>query len=111
MGRGHGRLGLRRLPPREAAEREAGFFSCDGPREPVADLDEGADEVLVATSCKKPGNDGHRATASAANGHVTLDLRLVAAAATEAYTVAGLLAVLGSLCSLRHPDEVVADLD
>ena len=29
---------------REAAEREAGFFSCDGPREPVADLDESADD-------------------------------------------------------------------
>ena len=92
---------------REAAEREAGFFSCDGPREPVTDLDDGADDLLVATSCKKPGNDGYRATASAADGFVTRNLTV--AAATRELTVAGLVAVWESLSAAA--DRLVADLE
>jgi hypothetical protein len=92
---------------REAAEREAGFFSCEGPREPVTDLDDDPDDFVVATSCKKPGNDGYRATASAADGFVTRNLTV--AAATRELTVAGLLAVWESLSATS--DQLVADLE
>ena len=96
---------------REAAEREAGFFSCDGPRQPVTQLDQGDDDqgdddLAEATSCRKPGNDGYRATASAADGFVTRNLTV--AAATRELTVAGLLAVWESLSATS--DQLVADL-
>jgi hypothetical protein len=91
---------------RDAAEREAGFFSCDGPREPVTELDDGDDDFLEATSCRKPGNDGYRATASASDGFVTRNLTV--AAASRELTVAGLVAVWESLSTTA--DQLATDL-
>jgi hypothetical protein len=90
---------------RSAAEREAGFLSCDGPRRPVALPDTG-DRLLVATSCRKPGFDGFRATASASDGLVSRNLTV--SARTRALTERGLVAAWVSLSDTSA--EVVAAL-
>ncbi len=90
---------------RVGAEREAGFLTCDGPRRPVALPDTG-DRFLVATSCRKPGNDGWRATAAASDGLVSRNLTV--AARTRAVTERGLVAAWASLTDTAA--EVVASL-
>ena len=90
---------------RVAADREAGFLSCDGPRHPVALPDIG-DRFLAATSCRKPGDDGFRATASASDGLVSRNLTV--AARTRALTERGLVAAWASLTATSA--EVVASL-
>ena len=90
---------------RVGAEREAAFLTCDGPRRPVAVPDTG-DRFLVATSCRKPGDDGFRATASASDGLVSRNLTV--AASTRAVTERGLVAAWASLTATSA--EVVAGL-
>jgi hypothetical protein len=88
---------------RVAAKREAFFFGCPGPRHLIALPDTG-DRFQAATSCRKPANDGWRATAAASNGVVSRNLTV--AARTRALTERGLVAAWASLTATS--DEVRA---
>ena len=92
---------------REAAEREAGFFSCDGPREPVTDLDDGADDFAGGDVVQEARQ--RRLPRHGLRSRRPVTRNLTVAAATRGLTVAGLLAVWQSLSAAS--DQVVADLD
>lgn len=74
---------------RSSAERLATYWVCAGPREPVT-IDTEEYDVLEASTCRRPTEEGYYATLSAADGLVTANLtiaardRVVAASALRA---------------------------
>lgn len=89
-----------------AADLLATFWVCDGPREPVS-LEADGYDVLEASTCKRPSEDGYYATLSAADGVVTANLTL--ASYDREVAEAALVAVWGSLS--ERTQDVVEDLD
>ncbi|MBJ7358966.1 hypothetical protein [Nocardioides sp.] len=62
---------------RASAERLADYWVCAGPREPL-EIDVDGYDVLDASTCRRPTEEGYYATLSAADGPVTANLTLAA---------------------------------
>ena len=71
-----------------AANAFAVFWSCDGARTVIGDIDAAAYDELMATYCRRAGGDDYVATVSAVSGLVTANLTV--SAPTSALAVAEL---------------------